>query len=141
MERVAMKERGQATLELLITLLLLLPILFGGLSLAQGYSACHALENGTAVAARQIALNPNAWMTALMDVQTAVDGSLLGGTGSNVTCNIHAEDGNAADPSTLAFGERFSVTCSVPFEAQIPFVSTAPRTLQTIHYEVMERYP
>jgi Flp pilus assembly protein TadG len=135
-----MTERGQATLELMITLLILLPLLLGGLSLAQGYSARHALENGTAVAARQIALQPDDWSTALANVQTAVEGSLLGGTGS-VTCNVHDEQGNAVDPSALAFSERFSVTCSVPFQAQIPFVPTAPRTLQTVHYEVMERYP
>ncbi len=136
-----MTERGQATVELMITLLLLLILLFGGLSLAQGYSARHALENGTAVAARQIALAPHDWGAALAGVQTSVDNSLLGSAGASVTCAVRDAWGGAVDPPTLSFGSRFSVTCSVPFQAQIPFVPTAPRTLQTIHYEVMERYP
>jgi Flp pilus assembly protein TadG len=106
---------------MLVILLLLVPLVLGGFSLARGYSARHALQNATAVAARQIALQPDDWPAALADVQTSVDTSLLG---------------SAVDPGTLAFGSEFSVTCSVPFEAQIPFVPPAPRTLQTIHYEV-----
>lgn len=135
------EEAGQATLELVIGFLLLLPVLLGGLSLAQGYSARHALENGTAVAARQIALTPGNWGAALAHVQTAVDSSLFGTAGNSVTCNVRDAWGSAVDPTLLAFGERFSVTCSVPFEAHIPLVPTTARTLRTTHYEVMERYP
>ena len=132
---------GQAGLEMLVILLLLVPLVLGGFSLARGYSARHALENATAVAARQIALQPDDWPAALADVQTSVDTSLLGSAGASVSCAVRDAWGSAVDPGTLAFGSKFSVTCSVPFEAQIPFVPTAPRTLQTIHYEVMERYP
>lgn len=134
-------ERGQAGIEMLIVLLVLAPLLLGGFSLAQGYSARHALENSTAVAARQIALTPADWTTALASVQVAVDHSLLGSAGSHVTCQVQDAWGGAVDPTTLAFGARFSVTCSLPFAADIPFTATAPRTLQAVHYEVMERYP
>jgi Flp pilus assembly protein TadG len=134
-------ERGQAGIEMLIVLLVLAPLLLGGFSLAQGYSARHALENSTAVAARQIALNPNYWASVLAGVQTTVDNSLLGGTGSSVTCTVRDAWGAAVDPTTLSFGSRFSVTCGVPFQSDIPFVSTAPRTLTAVHNEVMERYP
>jgi Flp pilus assembly protein TadG len=134
-------ERGQAGIETLFVVLLLVPLLLGGLSLAQGYSARHALDNGTAVAARQIALAPAEWTAALASVQTAVDHSLLGSAGNGVTCQVQDAWGGAVDPTTLAFGARFSVTCSLPFEADIPFTATAPRTLQVVHYEVMERYP
>ena len=134
-------ERGQSAIDTLVIMLLLVPVLLGALSLAQGYSARHALENGTAVAARQIALNPVDWVTALANVQTTVDHSLLGSAGNTVTCTVLDEWGGAVDPTFLPFGGPFSVTCSVPFQAQIPFVSTASRTLTAIHYEIMERYP
>jgi Flp pilus assembly protein TadG len=134
-------EQGQAGIETLFVVLLLVPLLLGGLSLAQGYSARHALENGTAVAARQIALAPADWTTALASVQVAVDHSLLGSAGSGVTCQVQDAWGGAVDPTTLAFGAGFSVTCSLPFEADIPFTATAPRTLEAVHHEVMERYP
>ncbi len=134
-------ERGQSAIDTLAIMLLLIPVLLGALSLAQGYSARHALENSTAVAARQIALNPGNWDTALANVQTAVDHSLLGSAGNTVTCTVLDEWGGAVDPTFLPFASSFSVTCSVSFQAQIPFVNTAPRTLSAIHYEVMERYP
>ena len=134
-------KQGQAGIETLFVVLLLVPLLLGGLSLAQGYSGRHALENGTAVAARQIALAPADWTTALASVQVAVDHSLLGSAGSHVTCQVQDAWGGAVDPTTLAFGAGFSVTCSLPFEADIPFTATVPRTLQAVHHEVMERYP
>jgi Flp pilus assembly protein TadG len=134
-------EHGQAGIEMLMVFLILVPLLLGGFSLARGYSARHALENSTAVAARQIALNPAVWATALAGVQTTVDNSLLGGTGSSVTCNVRDAWGGAVDPTTLSFGSRFSVTCRVPFQARLPFIATAPRMLTAVHNEVLERYP
>lgn len=126
---------------MLIVILVLIPLVLGGFSLAQGYSARHALDNATAVAARQIALDPDTWATALANVQTSVAGSLLGGTGGSVTCNVRDAWGGVVDPTTLSFGSKFSVTCSVPFQADIPFVATTQRTLQAVYCEVMERYP
>jgi Flp pilus assembly protein TadG len=134
-------EQGQAGLEMLVILLLLVPLVLGGFSLARGYSARHALENATAVAARQIALQPDDWPAALAGVQTSVDTSLLGSAGASVACAVRDAWGGTVDPGTLAFGSKFSVTCSVPFQAEIPFVPTTPRTLQAVHAEVMERYP
>lgn len=141
LKKLQREDQGQAGIEVLIALLVLVPLLLGGFSLARGYSARHALENSTAVAARQIALNPAAWTPALAGVQTTVDNSLLGGTGGSVTCNVRDAWGGAVDPATLAFGSRFSVTCMVPYQAAIPFVSTDPRTLTAVHSEVIERYP
>ncbi len=130
---------GQAGIEMLIVMLLLVPLLLGGFSLAQGVSARHALEQATALAARRIALNPAEWATALNAVQTAVEGALLGHT-SSVTCQVTAA-GQPVDPNGLAFGNVFAVTCSTPFQAHIPFVSTPGRVLTTTHRESMERYP
>lgn len=135
------QERGQATLELLLVLGVLAALLFGALSLARGYSARHALDNATALAARQIALDPGNWEMALKSVQLTVDRSLLGGTGNPVACAIYDAWGGLADPLYVPFGTRFAVSCSVPFQADIAFVSTAPRLLTATQYEIMERYP
>jgi hypothetical protein len=134
-------ERGQGTLELLLALGLLVALLVGALSLGQGYSARHALDNATAIAARQIALNPGAWGDALKGVGLAVAASLWGGAADEVSCAVYDSGGALVDPTYLPFASRFSVTCSAPFQAQISFVPTSPRTLTVTHYEVMERYP
>lgn len=136
-----MNERGQATLELLLVLGLLGALLFGALSLGQGYSTRHALDNATALAARQIALAPGTWEHALKGVGLAVAGSLWGGDAGAVTCGVYDALGAPVDPAYLPFGSRFAVTCRAPFQAAIAFVSTSPRTLTVTHYEIMERYP
>jgi hypothetical protein len=133
-------EAGQAGIEMLVVLLLCVPLILGALSLAQGFGVRQALAQGTAVAARRIALNPGEAGTALAAVQIAVDGALLGGTGT-VNCEVRNAAGIAVDPHMLAFGTPFSVRCQAPFQAQIPFIATAPRTLTVVQHEVMERYP
>jgi type II secretory pathway pseudopilin PulG len=134
-------EAGQAGLEMLVVLLILALLLFGALSLAQGVSARHALENGTAVAARQIALDPASWSRALDGVQDAVDHSLFGAGGA-VSCDVVDDAGGSVpNPTLLQFDDPFAVVCSLPFEPAIPFVATAPRTLTSRHYEIVERYP
>lgn len=134
-------ERGQGTLELLLVLGLLAALLFGALSLGRGYSTRHALDNATAIAARQIALNPGMWGEALKGVGLEVEASLWGGSADEVSCAVYGAGGALVDPTFLPFGSRFSVTCSADFQAAIAFVSTSPRTLTVTHYEVMERYP
>ncbi len=134
------QEHGQASVELLLILGIMLVLLFALLSLGQGYAGKHALAQGTAVAARQIALTPDAWGTALAGVQDAVDHALLGGLGS-VTCTVQDTAGALVDPTLLPFGTPFIVTCTVPFQPDIPFQANALRTLTAQYYEVMERYP
>lgn len=133
-------ETGQAGIEMLVVLLLCVPLILGALSLAQGFGARQALAQGTAVAARRIALNPGEAATALAAVQTAVEGALLGSTGT-VRCEVRDGASILVHPNALAFGAPFSVRCQVPFQAQIPFIATAPRTLTIVQHEVMERYP
>jgi hypothetical protein len=137
----ARRERGQAGIEVLIVLLILIPLILGAFSLSQGLSARHALDQATAVAARRIAVQPAAWHEALAGVQGAVDGSLLGGTGGLVACQVEDAGGQEIDPETLAFGTPFVVSCDVPYQARIPWMATALRGLSVTHYEMMERYP
>ncbi len=135
------EETGQATLELLLVLAVLVALLFGALDFARIYSASHALHNGAAVAARQIALAPDGWETALGGVQTAVEHSLFGGPGEPVACAVYDGGGHIVNPEFLPFGSRFSVSCTLAFQARIPFVPTDPGVLRAVHHEVMERYP
>jgi len=132
-------ERGQAGIEMLVVLLLLVPLVWGGLRLTQGVGARHALDTATATAARHIALDPGAWESALIRVQAGVDGALLGPVGP-VTCQVTAA-GVPVVPTGLAFGTPFAVTCSVPFSGQLPFAAAAPRTLTSTQWAILERYP
>lgn len=124
---------------MLVILLLSVPLLLGCLSLIQGFALRQALTQGTAVAARRIALNPGEAGAALAEVQTAVDGALLGG--GTVACEVLTATGAGIDPTLLAFGTPFSLRCTVPWQAALPFLYTAPRTLTAVQGEVMERYP
>ncbi len=133
-------EGGQAGIEMLVVLLLSVPLILGALSLAQGFGIRQALAQATAVAARQIALDPGARGSAFARVSASVDGALLGGSGA-VACEVQDAAGTPVDPNALAFGTSFTVRCSVPFQARIPFIATAPRTLVAAQPEVMERYP
>jgi Flp pilus assembly protein TadG len=134
------QETGQAGIEMLVVMLLCVPLILGAFSLAQGFGVRQALAQGTSIAARRIALNPGEANAALASVQGAVDGALLGGTGS-VSCDVRDTAGTPVSAGALAFGTPFTVRCSVLFQAQIPFKARAARTLIASQYEVMERYP
>jgi hypothetical protein len=54
---------------------------------------------------------------------------------------VNGAGGSVPNPALLQFNDPFAVACSLPFEPAIPFVATAPRTLTSRHYEIVERYP
>ena len=58
------KERGQASVELVLVLLILIPLLLGGIELARGVGIRQSLDSGTGIATRSLSLDPTQWVWA-----------------------------------------------------------------------------
>jgi len=140
------EEGGQGTVEILLVLLVLLPILFGAFSLAQGIILKHNLDVSVEKAARVLSVNPSDYNYAEYLIRSEVDGGLLGaGYGQRVVIRLydavtHAEI-SSADLAGAGFGYRFVVRAEVPWRADIPFLSSGPQTISVLHFGMVERFP
>ena len=140
------EEGGQGTVEILLVLLVLLPILFGAFSLAQGIILKHNLDVSVEKAARVLSVNPSDYNYAEYLIRSEVDGGLLGaGYGQQVVIRLydavtHAEI-SSADLAGAGFGYRFVVRAEVPWRADIPFLSSGPQTISVLHFGMVERFP
>ncbi len=138
------RERGQATVELLLILFIFVVLIFGAFGLGQGIALRHALDVATEKAARLLSINPGDFATAEGLVRREVDASVLGGGyGAAVSLGLFDADTNAPisdlDLAQAAFGYRFGVQASVPFLADVPFVNLTPRTITVAHYGLVDR--
>lgn len=141
-----MDERGQGTVEVLLVLLILLPVLFGAFSLAQGITIKHALDVATEKAARVLSINPADYEYAVSLIRTEVNQGLLGtGHGEQVVVRLYdAVTGVEISPADLdaaGFGYRFAVEAEVSWQPAIPFLSNPARVLRAMHFGIVERFP
>lgn len=139
-------ERGQGTVEVLLVLLVLLPLLIGAFSLGQGIVLKHALDVATEKAARVLSINPSDYDYAETIVRSEVESSLLGaGYGQRVT--IHLYDAltqteiSPADLDAAGFGYRFAVRADLTWRADIPFLTSEPQVISALHFGIVERFP
>jgi Flp pilus assembly protein TadG len=67
--RTTKLQQGQSILELMLVLLILVPLLFGGIELARGVSLQHSLSSGVLVAVRSLSQEPTnwSWSNAVID--------------------------------------------------------------------------
>jgi len=140
------EERGQGTVEILLVLLVLLPILFGAFSLAQGIILKHNLDVSVEKAARVLSVNPSDYAYAESLIRSEVDGGLLGGGyGQRVVVRLYDAVTRAeispADLAGAGFGYRFVVQAETPWRADIPFLSSGPQTISVLHFGMVERFP
>ncbi|MBU2609857.1 MAG: pilus assembly protein [Chloroflexi bacterium] len=138
-------ERGQAVLEFLLVLMILVPLLFGGIELARGVGIRHALDSGVGVAARALSLDPTQWSWANSVISQAVSGNPLGGGSvSAVTVTAYNAGGSAITSGALAslpFGAAFRLAASVTYTPIIPLVGRQTVTIRVSHWGIVERYP
>lgn len=138
------RQRGQATVELLLVLFVLLVLLFGAFGLGQGVALRHALDVATEKAARLLSIAPDDFASADALVRAEVNASVLGGGyGSAVTVSLfEASSGTpigAGDLAAAPFGYRFGVQATVPFLADAPLLNLSARTITVAHYGLVER--
>ena len=138
-------ERGQSVLELLLVLLILVPLLFGGIELSRGVDIRQSLESGTFIAARGLSLEPENWGWAMSTIQSSLNTNVLGGGSvSAPTVKIYNDNGTEITPAALnalAFGSPFRLQSTVTYTPDIPIVGGIPITIRVSHRSLVERYP
>ncbi len=143
--RLGRSSRGQASVELVLVLLILVPLLLGGIELARGVGIRHSLDSGTGVAARALSLDPSQWSWATGIINQAVSGNLLGGGSVGpVTVRVYDAGGlqiTAAALAALPFGSSFRILASCTYTPWIPLVGGSTVTIRVSHWGIIERYP
>lgn len=126
-------EQGQATVETLFSLMVLISLFFGGFALATGVSTKEALDRGTYEGARYLALTDDK-PGAVQKVKDAMSHAVLGGDPNNITVTT-------SWTTTTDYGDQFYVEASYPITITLPLVGSVNRTLTVRHYVTEEKYP
>lgn len=137
------RNSGQAAVEALLVVMLMALLIFGGIQLSQGVAIRQALDSGAGAGVRALSLDPTQWSFAGNVIQQSVNQNVMGST-APVTINVYDASGNlrsAAWLSASTFGTSFILEASVPFNADIPFLTNAPITIRVRHWGIVERYP
>ena len=139
------REKGQASLELILVLMILVPLLFGGIELARGVGIRHALDSGVGVSARALSLDPTQWSWATSVISQAVTGNLLGGGSvSTPVVTVYNAGGSAISSGALAslpFGAAFQLEAVVTYTPEITLVGGQTITIRVAHWGIVEKYP
>ena len=138
-------QKGQASIELLLVLLILIPLLLGGIELARGVGIRHSLDSGVGVATRALSLDPSQWDWSISVInQTIQDNILGGGSVSAVTIKVYNASGtqiSSDDLAALPFGVAFRLEASCTYTPEIVLVGGQTVTIRVSHWGIMERYP
>jgi hypothetical protein len=138
-------ERGQAVLEMLLVILVLVPLLFGGIELARGVAVRHALDSGTGVAVRALSLDPEQWDWSSQIVAQAVQENVMGDGGvGDPLLRAYDSSGSLLTPEVLAdlpFGTSFRLEAEVAFIPDLVLIPEQPIRVRVSHWGIVERYP
>jgi len=131
--------------ELLLALIILVPLLLGGIELARGVGIRHSLDSGAGVAARALSLDPTQWTWATNTINQAVQDNILGGGSVGaVTVKVYNAGGSQITSSALAslpFGSSFRLEASCTYTPEIALVGGQTVTIRVSHWGIVERYP
>lgn len=136
-------QRGQAVVEALLVLMILVLVIFGGIELSRGVAIRQALDSSTGAAVRALSLDPSQWNYAQNLIRGGTNQNVMGG---DVTTHLQVFDaaGTLRSPAWLSgspFGTTFILETSAPFQADIPFLSEPVVTIRVQHWGIVERYP
>lgn len=129
--------------ELLLVLMILTLVIFGGIELSRGVALRQALDSGTAAAVRALSLNPAETSFAQGLVQSGVEENVIGGE-APARLQIYDAAGNLRSSAWLSgspFGTSFILEGSAPFQPVIPFLPDSSYTIRVRHWGIVERYP
>jgi hypothetical protein len=139
------RRRGQASLELLIVLLFLIPLLFGAIELSRGVAIRAALDSGVGLAVRALSLDTSLaqWDWAVDKTQDAVDGNVFGnsGVGPLLFGAFDSSGGPLTQPEldALSNGVTFCLRGQVSYSPSIPLMPLSPINIGVEHCGVIER--
>ena len=135
--------KGQASVEALLVLMILGLLIFGGIELSRGVSVRQALDSGSGAAVRALSLDPSQWSFASGLVQQSVNQNVMG-AGPAVSVQIYDTANTPRSSAWLSgspFGTVFILEASAPFQTDIPFLSDQVITIRVRHWGIVERYP
>jgi Flp pilus assembly protein TadG len=122
------------TIETLFFIILFVILFFGAVELGRAIALKHSLDVGVYRAARYLSIDPDDWAGAEAMIRAEVADNVLGGSYStSVVVTMDMPDSS--------FGSVFTVRAELPYQALVPLVPLAPRTLASEHAQSIERYP
>lgn len=135
--------KGQAAAEVLLVLMILVLVVFGGIELSRGVAIRQSLDGSTGMAVRALSLDPSQWDYAKSMIQEATNQNVMGG---NTATTLQVFDAAGTERSSAwlsgsSFGTTFILEATAPFQADIPFLSEALFTIRVRHWGIVERYP
>jgi Flp pilus assembly protein TadG len=139
------RTRGQASIELVLVLPILLMLIFGGLDFARAVALHDALNSGTGIATRALSLDPSQWAWADTTVRAEVLNNVFGIAGVGpVSLTATGENGSALSAGQLAnltFGTTFCLQGSSSFTPAVPFLANTTVPINARHCGIVERMP
>ena len=136
-------DQGQAAVEALLVLMILVSVIFGGIELSRGVAIRQALDSSTAAAVRALSLDPTQWGYSNSLIQQAMDQNVMR-SASAISMQVMDDSGAERNSNWLSgspFGTSFILEVSAPFQADIPFLPTGAITIRVRHWGIVERYP
>lgn len=130
-------ERGQATLEMLLVLMVLVPLFFGAIELVRAISLRHSLDAGAFLAARAVSLNPDDLTYPQTVVTNTVNQNVFGG-GAISDFNPGTISWDVC-PAGRVLGCRFSYTSSLKYTPWLPLIGGQQITITIRHHGIVEK--
>ena len=128
-------ERGIVAIEYILVAAISIVLIFGALELARGAMLKHALGVGAWTAARHLSLQPWDETTAENLARQAIAGSIMGGNPATATVTFIFGSG------ARSFGSAVTVRVEMGYQALVPFLSLAPRTMAGESVVLVEAWP
>lgn len=128
-------ERGTVAIEYVFVSVLAIVMVFGALELARAAMLRHALGVGAWAAARRLSLNP--WDEAAADglARQAIAGGIMGGDPAAATVTFRFSDPGRG------FGTEVAARVEMGYQAWVPFLNLAPRTMVGESVILVEAWP
>lgn len=137
--------RGQATLEMLVVLMILIPLIFGAFELSRGIAVRAALDSGVGVGVRALSLDPTQLSWVRDVVESTLDQNVFGTSG--VTFNSSTDvyttlSCSSSTPQSIegsSFGTTFCLIGEADFKPEIPFITNTQINIRVCHCGLIER--
>jgi Flp pilus assembly protein TadG len=131
---------GQASVEIFLTLIILLPLLFGAFEFSRAIAVRSALDSGVGIATRSLSLAPENYSWAEQNFTDTVSQNVFGTSGiSGVLMRVTDSSGDPVDVGNLAFGSTFCVQGQADFTPHVPLLANSAITLRVRHCGIVER--
>ena len=133
--RFVLDRKGTISIEYIFATALFILLTFGALEFARAAAIKHALGVGSWQAARYLSLAPWDEATADAIARRSIDDSIMGGNPGTAAVTF-----SFSDPGRV-FGTTVAVRIEMPYQALVPFVNLAPRTLTGESAVLVEAWP